>query len=186
MVPKISAKESVLDAFQRVIIERGERAATLDAVAADAGVSKGGLLYHFASKADLVAGLLERLDVLTIEDAEQMRSAPEGIVRHFLRSSTVVDTAFDRAFIAVARLAQSGQHPEASEAIASLETHWMALINEEVHDTALSRLILLASDGLYYNSALFPTISQTSVTQADIDAVVDVVEELLRVRRETR
>ena len=33
----------------------------LDAVAADAGISKGGLLYHFASKNALVAGLCERL-----------------------------------------------------------------------------------------------------------------------------
>ena len=34
---------------------------TLQAVADEAGVSKGGLLYHFSSKSELVRGLVERL-----------------------------------------------------------------------------------------------------------------------------
>ena len=44
-----AAREAVLDAFERIIITEGERAATLDATARAAGVSKGGLLYHFGS-----------------------------------------------------------------------------------------------------------------------------------------
>ena len=38
----------------------GAQALTLDAVAAEAGVSKGGVLYHFASKRALIDGLIER------------------------------------------------------------------------------------------------------------------------------
>ncbi|WP_337479241.1 TetR family transcriptional regulator [Microbacterium yannicii] len=44
------AREKVLDAFERILIDEGERAATMDAAARAAGVSKGGLLYHFASR----------------------------------------------------------------------------------------------------------------------------------------
>lgn len=56
-----SARDRVLDAYETLLIEAGPAAATLDAVAAAAGVSKGGLLYHFASKEALIAGLLNRL-----------------------------------------------------------------------------------------------------------------------------
>ena len=56
-----SARDRVLDAYETLLIEAGPGAATLDAVAAAAGVSKGGLLYHFASKDALAAGLLARL-----------------------------------------------------------------------------------------------------------------------------
>ena len=39
----------------------GAAALTLDAVAAEAGVSKGGVLYHFGSKRALIDGLLDAL-----------------------------------------------------------------------------------------------------------------------------
>lgn len=50
MARKPVARGAVLDAFESLLIEVGERAATLDAVAGRAGVSKGGLLYHFPNK----------------------------------------------------------------------------------------------------------------------------------------
>ena len=64
------ARESVLDAFERILIEDGGRAATMDATARVAGVSKGGLLYHFGSKEALESGLIERLKVLAARDIE--------------------------------------------------------------------------------------------------------------------
>ena len=61
------ARESVLDAFEQLLVDDGERAATMDATARAEGVSKGGLLYHFASKDALEHALLERL--VTLVDA---------------------------------------------------------------------------------------------------------------------
>ena len=58
--PARAAATQLLDAAIDVIRRDGARALTLDAVAAEAGVSKGGLLYHFASKRALIDGLLER------------------------------------------------------------------------------------------------------------------------------
>ena len=55
-----SRREQLLDAAVAVIRRDGAAALTLDAVAAEAGVSKGGVLYHFASKRALIDGLLER------------------------------------------------------------------------------------------------------------------------------
>ena len=43
------ARERILDAAESVVIEQGVTGMTLDAVAARAKVSKGGLLYHFPS-----------------------------------------------------------------------------------------------------------------------------------------
>ncbi|MFD6137897.1 TetR/AcrR family transcriptional regulator, partial [Isoptericola sp. NPDC060257] len=44
MPPAPAARAKVLRAFAELLVESGERAATLDAVAERAGVSKGGLL----------------------------------------------------------------------------------------------------------------------------------------------
>lgn len=51
----------MLDAAEAIIQARGVAGLTLEAAARDAGVSKGGLLYHFASKEALLDALLRRL-----------------------------------------------------------------------------------------------------------------------------
>jgi AcrR family transcriptional regulator len=53
-------RSRILDAAEAVILEFGGRSFTLDAVAARAGISKGGLVYSFATKDDLVHAALER------------------------------------------------------------------------------------------------------------------------------
>ncbi|NLI53534.1 MAG: helix-turn-helix transcriptional regulator, partial [Clostridiales bacterium] len=47
-------KNAILDAANRVLLIHGAEYFTLEAVAAEANVSKGGLLYHFASKNKLI------------------------------------------------------------------------------------------------------------------------------------
>ena len=54
-----TAREAILAATGRVIAEMGARHLTLEAVAREAGVSKGGLLYHFPSKDALLAAMVE-------------------------------------------------------------------------------------------------------------------------------
>jgi AcrR family transcriptional regulator len=59
--PPPDARTRILDAAEAIVQARGVPALTLDAAARDAGVSKGGLLYHFASKEALLVGMLKRL-----------------------------------------------------------------------------------------------------------------------------
>ncbi len=54
-----TARESILEAAIRVASRDGLLSMTLDNVARDAGVSKGGLIYHFASKDELVRSMIE-------------------------------------------------------------------------------------------------------------------------------
>jgi AcrR family transcriptional regulator len=59
-IPMPPVRERLLDAAERVVVESGATHLTLDAVAKSAGVSKGGLLYHFPSKEALLEGMLAR------------------------------------------------------------------------------------------------------------------------------
>ncbi|MEV4099091.1 TetR/AcrR family transcriptional regulator [Nonomuraea sp. NPDC049649] len=51
----------LLDAAEELLSEQGSTALTLSAVADRAGVSKGGLLYHFSTKEALIKAMVERL-----------------------------------------------------------------------------------------------------------------------------
>jgi AcrR family transcriptional regulator len=58
---KTNTRERLLGAAEAVVIEQGVSAMTLEAVAARAGISKGGLLYHFPSKDAIVLGMVSRI-----------------------------------------------------------------------------------------------------------------------------
>ena len=61
MTPSISSKQRILQAAASVVDESGAAHLTLEAVAEAAGLSKGGLLYHFPNKRALLSGMLEYL-----------------------------------------------------------------------------------------------------------------------------
>ena len=69
-------RDSILDAAELVLFEHGTQALTLAAVAERAGVSKGGLLYHFPSKESLLGALAQRY-VQSMEHC--IESAKSGI-----------------------------------------------------------------------------------------------------------
>ncbi|MDQ1128318.1 TetR/AcrR family transcriptional regulator [Microbacterium sp. SORGH_AS_0888] len=147
------AREKVLDAFERLLIEDGERAGTMDATARAAGVSKGGLLYHFPSKDALEQGLIARLDELVEADIAEMAASPEGPVAFFVRTSAMDGDRLDRAIVSVSRLAQGGS-TAARDALHAMRERWADALRAHVADDAALDLVLLVSDGLYYNNSL--------------------------------
>jgi len=175
-----AAREAVLDAFERILVHDGERAATLDATAKAAGVSKGGLLYHFASKEALVAGLIARLEALTDDDIEAIDRAGDGAISYFVRSSVAVQHPLDRAVVATARLAQGG-NAAAEEAIRTVRRRWLEAVGKHVTDPTVALAITLIGDGLYYASVLHGEDEQFGVdapTTAQMDALVALLERL--------
>ena len=120
-----NSREHILDTYVDLLIRSGERAATLDAVATAAKVSKGGLLYHFASKKALLEALAERTLALAEEDF---------------------------AAIALSRLAQNNNEL-AQQTMSRVQEGWHALVLAELGDEQIARAVLLLGDGMYYNAA---------------------------------
>lgn len=175
------AREKVLDAFAAILIAEGERAATMDATARAAGVSKGGLLYHFATKEALEAALIERLETLADEDIEQIKSAPEGPVAAFLRGSINTGTVLDETIVAVARLAQNGNAP-AVAALRRVRDLWEDAVRPFAADETALQLIMLVSDGLYFNNTLAVDSSVPGPTPdgPELDALIELVQRATR------
>jgi AcrR family transcriptional regulator len=69
-----NSREAILDAAEVLASEVGANYMSLDAVAAKAGISKGGLLYQFPSKVALLKGMIERY-VERLEAATTARKA---------------------------------------------------------------------------------------------------------------
>lgn len=71
-----ATRARILEAAARVFARKGFRAASLDAVAADAGLTKGAIYWHFRSKNDLFRALLEhKFARHTADVPEDLRAA---------------------------------------------------------------------------------------------------------------
>lgn len=89
-----ATRERILDAAQRLVLERGFAATSVDAVLAEAPATKGAFFHHFPSKDDLGWALLERYaaadarmldDFMADAEAESDDPAEQlvAFVRHF-------------------------------------------------------------------------------------------------------
>jgi TetR/AcrR family transcriptional regulator, transcriptional repressor for nem operon len=71
-------RERILDAAQRLVLERGFAATSVDAVIAEAASSKGGFFHHFRSKNELGLALLERYAAADKQLLEEFMAAAEA------------------------------------------------------------------------------------------------------------
>jgi AcrR family transcriptional regulator len=171
-----SSRERILDAYADALAVDGERHATIEAVAARAGVSKGGLLYHFRSKDSLADALCDRLVALAAVDVEEMRTAAEGPARYYIQMSRYADTPLDLALVAVARLQQAG-HGRAREVIELLSEQWLTVLDDALGDRDVARAVKLIGDGLYHR-ALFGALGGQQTETDDLDGLLAVVDRL--------
>src|SRR6202789_1789746 len=100
--------DRILDAAEHVILASGGRNFTLDAVAERAGISKGGLVYSFATKDELFRAALER-EVARFQEAVRQRlggrpGEPFGLVLAHIDEALDEDDAATRtgAFLVTA------------------------------------------------------------------------------------
>lgn len=171
-----SSRDRILDAYEDVLAVEGERYATLDAVAAKAGVSKGGLLYHFPSKDRLAGALCDRLLALAADDVEEMRTAPDGPARYYIRSSHYAGTPLDRTLVAVSRLQQAGDN-HARTVIETVSANWLNLLHDALGDLDVARAVKLIGDGLYY-SALHRALGGHPVQAQPDDGLLAIIDRI--------
>jgi AcrR family transcriptional regulator len=150
-----TTRTRVLHAAGRVVLEQGVRGLTLAAVARAAGVSKGGLLYHFASKDALLTAMVGEF-VRLIEDrmAEAMAAddAPGRWTRAYLEAATVDrsgDDPMDR--LATAMLAAGAEDRALLEPLYARQADWQARQRDDGIDPAVAATVRLAADGLWMN-----------------------------------
>jgi AcrR family transcriptional regulator len=145
-----SRRAELLDAAVAVIRRGGAQALTLDAVAAESGTSKGGVLYHFASKRALVDGLIVRW----LDDFEARLDDHENVAAGYVLACDLESAGPDVTASEFGLLAALIEEPRALEAVRERHRAWMG----RMLGGGLSRddawLVRLAADGLWYADLL--------------------------------
>ena len=144
-----NTREAIFNAANRVILEKGAEAFTLEAVAKEANVSKGGLLYHFPSKVQLIQAMIERM-IAQVEATLRDELAKSGgdYLTAYIRAS--FQTRVEPEPISNAFSAALANDPILME---PLRLHFQKMQNDiaaAAPTPEIGTLIRLALDGLWF------------------------------------
>lgn len=153
--PAGNSRQKLIDAAEELALRDGVSALTLDRVAAEARVSKGGLLYHFPSKDALIEAMVDR-HLRTFAGAlDQARKAERPGAGRFTRA--VLRAAFRQSVrppererrMAVALLAAVANRPALLEPAREAYERWLDEACGDGLAPGRSIAVLAALDGLW-------------------------------------
>lgn len=154
---KPTTPDLLLDAAERVVARDGARKLTIDAVVRESGFSKGGVLYNFPSKLDLIKGMVARMVArftarheTAIAEAEAGGAPPLKAMVHALICE---EKEMDRE-VSMGLLAALAENPELIDPIRDAIAKMRADILARAADPELANIVLLAADGLHFSDIL--------------------------------
>lgn len=168
-------RDRILDAVERLLVKGGVDAVRLDAAAAEAGVSKGGLLHHFPSKLALVQGVVRRL-VARFEAVLPGPDAPPGTFTRAWLDASIPLVAPDgeeapQSAVPVALLAAAGG-PEVLDVLRERYAHWQERLDADGLPPGVSSLVRMAVDG-WWTARLLGLAAPRGVDHQRLRALVD-------------
>jgi len=171
-------RKLILNAATQFILDHEFHALTLEAVAKQAGISKGGLLYHFPSKDALLKGLAAFIfDEFTSNFKEQALKDPVERGRWSRAFIEVSKWDLDQnAKLNVGLAATSLLDQEVSGRISESYQYVQNKLEQDGLEPVTTTIIRLAMDGLYY-SELF------QLATLDEDLKNDVIQKLINMTR---
>jgi AcrR family transcriptional regulator len=158
-------REELLRATTRIVSRVGIPGLTLDAVAREAGISKGGLLHHFSNKEALIRNLVEfYISELNAAfereyEADPKPDLPGRWLRAFIRVSFASFDPADSLTLGTAQNDIAGtlgglmSYPECLELLQREYDRWHELMISDGIHPALATAIRFAADGIYFAEA---------------------------------
>jgi AcrR family transcriptional regulator len=171
-----ATKIKIFEASEKILHDKGILGLTLAEAAAVAGVSKGGLLYHFSSKSELLAGLLHFQATAferTVTDAALADGQPGAWTRAYILASAE-HALQGRSLSAV--VGSVLLEPSLVPVYASHTARWAESLSRDGLPERTSRIIRFAVDGLWFDEV-------SGIRPLDPQQRAEFIDELLEMTR---
>ena len=173
-------RKQIIEATNRILRDGGHYTKfSLDKVAQEAGISKGGLMHHFPSKAALLQAVAQ--------------AATERFESHFYKKLAAEPDELGRktrAYIKTVLGDGSGTPPETSPVLLAFLRaaaddptartrfdYWQEIIQDDGLDEAKAALIRLAVDGLLYTEVIDNVPLAPALRRSVCQALLQLVDE---------
>ncbi len=170
-------KSRIIGAAEEVVLRDGVARLTLEAAAAEAGLSKGGVLYHFPTRDALVAAMVDEIieefdrDIL---DHLENDDGPGAFARAYIRATMAPgsprpDRQDRQDRLGAALIAAAAAQPSLLVPLQAAADRWQARMADDGLDPALATVVRLACDGLWLCD-LFGLAAPSSGLRTDLGA----------------
>ena len=168
----VSVRDRLLNAAELVVAREGVSNLTLEAVAQAAGVSKGGLLYHFPSKSAMITAIVERMAGRCDADQAELVARDPRTVGGFTRAYLEIRARNPdphKEPIHTALLAAAGTNPDYLEPFRKRLVEWQAKLESDGIDPTTATIVRLAIDGLGLSRLLGLSVPERDLLECVID-----------------
>ena len=177
----IPTKQRILQAAELVVLRDGVGHLTLEAAAAEAGLSKGGVLYHFPTRDSLVSAMVDRIieefeeDIASYlpEAGTAEASLPGAYARAYVRA-TLEPVAPGHERRGAALLAAAAAEPVLLVPLQQAADGWQARLIDDGLDPAQATMLRMACDGLWLCD-LFGLASPTGSLRHSVGAAIEAL-----------
>lgn len=148
----MSTRDHIINSALAVVRAQGVASLTLDEAARAAGISKGGVLYHFKTKEALIQGMVAHLSDKCVQlQQRHYEILPQGPNKW---ARALVATAFDAEAptsdpAGCALLAAIATNPCLLEPLEGTISEGFRRLTEDSDDPDMALLVALAMDGLW-------------------------------------
>ncbi|SDX26535.1 transcriptional regulator, TetR family [Marininema mesophilum] len=146
-----SKRSRLLTSASDIVREKGVSKLTLEAVANQAGVSKGGLLYYFPSKEALIKAMIDEMLDVYVNDIQKNLQDIKGRgqwTRAYMKSMFM--EVEDGLKISSALLASMFTNPELLDKAQTRYKEFQEKVENDQADPIHSTIARLAADGLWF------------------------------------
>lgn len=168
---KSNSRDNILDAAQRVAEREGAGNLTLDKVAGECGLSKGGLLYNYPNKEALLKSMLDRLveqfKSITKSEEQALAGEPNAHLRATLRAVAGHQMVDPGIYMCI--LTAAAENPGLLEPLRHAFRESYQRISAECTDPDMGLLLWAAADGILFHHILgiapYPQTEKTKLFQ---------------------
>lgn len=170
----MNTRHQILEAANHLIEREGVSALTLEAVAAAAGVSKGGLLYHFPNKDALIEGMIAHL-IQNFDERLSKWADFANWLKAYVRLTLADMSVLSQAQFGI--LAAIANNPGLIQPVVDQTAAWQERVEGAAHDPVLATIIRLATDGLFYAEMLGIRQVSDEMKQAVEQRLVEMIDD---------
>ncbi len=179
MAKKKGSKDKIIEAVYELVRNDGIAKMTMESVAEQAGLSKGGLFYHFPKKENLIEAMVKQMfDQFDhqINQEHEKDQLPGGTTRSYLKTTFLKYDKEENEFV-VALLAALVNNPELLKPAKENYQNWQKQLENDQIDPVISTIVRLATDGLWFSELFGLAPIQSELRNEVFEKLNELVQE---------
>jgi len=176
---KPSSRGLILATAEEIVANEGVASLTFDKIAAASGLSKGGILYHFGSKNDLVRAMIEQfvsrfetgLSDLAAEDDVEVGRYSRAYLRATFGEAATTGESYDRLGASITAALSS--FPDYLQIVRDQNNRCQDGVENDGLDPVLATIMRLAVEGMWLAEVFQVMKLDPKMKRAVIDQLMD-------------